>query len=137
MSITRFPSEQPVLGDEEQQIEDAVERGHGEHVDDHDVGLASSDDASIMRLPRPGTPKISAATTAIQAWPSAVRRPTEDARHRGRQVDLEQLLEGAAKAERLRHFEEVAVDAPHRAVRREEHDPEHRHGDDEDGGLGR
>ena len=29
-----------------------------------------------MRWPRPGTPKISAATTAIQAWPSAVRRPT-------------------------------------------------------------
>jgi hypothetical protein len=29
-----------------------------------------------MRCPTPGTPKISAATTAIQAWPSAVRTPT-------------------------------------------------------------
>ncbi|MEY9358682.1 hypothetical protein ABH994_001403 [Bradyrhizobium yuanmingense] len=39
------------------------------------MSLASRLDACIMRWPRPGTPNISDATTAIQAWPSAVREP--------------------------------------------------------------
>ncbi|MFT3953037.1 MAG: hypothetical protein QM722_00940 [Piscinibacter sp.] len=40
------------------------------------MSVASRLEACIIRWPRPATPKISAATTAIQAWPMAVRTPT-------------------------------------------------------------
>ncbi len=56
-------------------VEQPVERRHGQHVDHDDVG-GEERGGLHLRWPSPGTPKISAATTAIQAWPSAVRRPT-------------------------------------------------------------
>ena len=43
---------------------------------------------------------------------------------------------GAPEAECLRHLDQVAVDRPHRAVRRKVGDPEHADADDEDRGGG-